>query len=354
MAYEFQLKRQLLLRTTLTPCAHLCRYCCISSKGDHALVPISIERFLALAERFTQWGKTADYSIVPIMHNSDEITAEMVPLLDGSSAQPSGSTQAEPDPLKLRKQWLRTGGLRMRSDAEIQRWIEQWRKTGGAVVHGSFAGYRETHDWWNNREGDYDFLMRIQKVAVELGIEVGQTFFLMKNTLPDLRAVLDDIERLNARHRHRFLIPVGYLGRARSNAAQRERVTEEDLDQFARLDIASETGFERERWKSEREWITAFRSNGHTLQEQGLCLRVNEQNVGKIESTPCDEIVDELLRRTTAAYAALPSHRQLMDAYGDSNSTRIYAWDHEVERLWLDRHIRRHDPQFERGLTHLL
>lgn len=353
MAYEFVLKKQLVLRTTLVPCAHLCRYCCISSKGEHQLAQISVERFLALADRFAQWGKTADYSVVRIMHNSDEITADMVPFLDDQSVGSSAGARSANKSFNIKLPAVRTGGLRMRSDEAIQAWIASWRKTGADLVHASFAGHGEVHDWWNNRTGDYDFLMRIQKMAVEMGLKIGHTFFLMKNTLPGLQAVLDDLDRLNVKPDHRYPIPVAYLGRACSNAAERERLTEEDRDNFAHLDIAMELGFDRQRWKSEREWLRELKDGKDPSTQEGLCLRINEHNIEQLEATPCEATVEALLRRTAAAYHALPSREELMAEYGDAKSTRVYGDAHELDRLWLDRHIRKCDPPFERGLTHL-
>jgi hypothetical protein len=86
---------------------------------------------------------------------------------------------------------------------------------------------------------------------------------------------------------------------------------------------------------------------------RGLILYVDERNIDYLESASCGEIVSDLQSRVDAAYRSIPSSAELMSRYGDSNRTRIYGMQLELDSLWLDRCLRVRDIYFERRLTHL-
>src|SRR5262249_4772202 len=146
------------------PCAHLCRYCSIDAKGVSGLARISFERFYALVDRFELWGRDHGFRVEQIVHASDDITDEVEQFLAQviPRAQAKSGDQGIAEVTRVRAGTVRTGGVRMRSDSEIRVWLARWREAGSTEVHGSFCGTGTVHDWWNNREGDYGFLLRIQ------------------------------------------------------------------------------------------------------------------------------------------------------------------------------------------------
>ena len=84
-----------------------------------------------------------------------------------------------------------------------------------------------------------------------------------------------------------------------------------------------------------------------------LPLERNEHNIARFEALSCDEIVAELSRETTRAYAVMPSTEELCEAWSDATNRRIYASVADVERLWLDRYLQANPLTFDRGITHL-
>lgn len=354
MAYEVILENELCLRVDLIPCAHFCRYCSISSSGPGKVAALGFRRFHALVDRFEEWSKTSGYSVSPIVHNSDDITREVADFLD-ETIGPPGTVHSEPitpKDAKLRLETVRTGGVRFRSDDGIREWLSRWRDTGSTIVHGSFAGYREIHDWWNNRPGDYDFLMRIQQVAIEMEFQVSHTVFLTKNMLPSLDRLLEDLNRLPATPVNRWAFAPTYLGRARNSSAENQRITEEDRDRLAQNSALTET-YTLRQGKSEREFIKELGANKARVPSHSLDLYVEDQNIRFLESAPCGRIVDDLRAKVEASYQAIPSSEELMSQYGDPDGTKVYDLQFELDSLWLDRCLREQDIRFERRLTHM-
>jgi hypothetical protein len=111
--------------------------------------------------------------------------------------------------------------------------------------------------------------------------------------------------------------------------------------------------FRIDKWKSEREQIHQLKAREAGTPSRGLILYVDERNIDYLESASCGEIVSDLQSRVDAAYRSIPSSAELMAHYGDSNRTRIYGMQLELDSLWLDRCLRVRDIYFERRLTHL-
>jgi hypothetical protein len=247
---------------------------------------------------------------------------------------------------------VRTGGVRFRSDEGIREWLSRWRDAGSTIVHGSFAGHRESHDWWNNRRGDYDVLLRIQRIAVDMGFQISHSVFLTKKALLSLDALLEDLTRLSAKPVNQWAFLPAYLGRARSISAESHHITEEDRDHLIQNSALTGT-YEINKWKSEREQIHELKAHEAGIPSHGLNLYVDEGNIEYLESAPCEKIVSNLQSRIEAAYQSIPSSAELMSRYGDSNGTRIYGLQLELDSLWLDRCLRKQKIAFERRLTHL-
>ncbi len=305
-------------------------------------------------DRFEEWGKTSGFSVYDVVHNSDDITDEVAAFLD-ETIGPAGTVHSKPvtpKDARLRMDTVRTGGVRFRSDEGIREWLSRWRDAGSTIVHGSFAGYREAHDWWNNRQGDYDFLMRIQQIAVEMGFQISHTIFLTKNALPSLNKLIDDLGRLSAKPVNQWAFPPAYLGRARSPSAEGLRITEQDREALLQNQALIQT-YEIEEWKSEREQLQELMTKDAGIPSHCLNLYVDERNIEHLESASCEEIVSDLHSRVETAYRALPSRAELMSRYGDPNGIRIYGMELDLDSLWLDRCLREREISFERKLTHL-
>ena len=100
----------------------------------------------------------------------------------------------------------------------------------------------------------------------------------------------------------------------------------------------------RDRWLSEREWITDFRDEVEVEAPKrlNLELEITKSNIDILENISCDEIVTGLLKNLQENCAASPSRLELRSAYADPTNRRVYASLDELESKWLDLFLHEH------------
>lgn len=327
-----------------TACAHSCKYC---SMGNKRLTRISNDRYASFIMRFLEWGEAKHMLPYPIEYtlnysdDYDRATLEMLHMLKQRSDRkyPLGG--------------ITLGGLRCRSNEELRAWLVERQSFGCETVHASFVGNRETHDYWNGRSGNFDFIMATLSLAGELGMALGARLFVIKSTLASLNDLSEKLDRLPQHNDNwRYAQPFFYAGWA--SRFEEERIDEETRDSLPGwLAPLIQNGAQRDIWRSEREWIAHIQNINEHPTEVNLILNLTDENIDRLERMSCEAIVAEYEQRTRAAYAAVPSFHELCDLYGDKGGRHIYELERCIEMKWLDRHLAKHPLDFERELTHL-
>lgn len=324
-------------------CAHGCRYCPIKRKHS----PIDLDRYERFVLRLREWKAASgrehlDHFQQPGYHgNYDRPTLEMIARLDGPNAV-KGTT---------------LGGLPARDEAECRAWLEELMEFGLKTVHATIAGFGPYHDKWNNKRGNFECLMRMQRVAGELGLKLGQRVLISTGTLPyvpELLAYLED-NLPPATQGWRYACPFFYQT-ARQKAqphVEVERIDEKIRDSLPENIRTLMTNKEGRITPSEREWIAHIRAQPEKPYKNALWIRIYAPDMDRLEAQSITEIVDDLERRARAAYAQIPPLHELCERYGDPESTLIYDHQTCVEKLWLDRYRKEHPAvQFDQSLTH--
>ncbi|MGO8845837.1 MAG: hypothetical protein ACLQFI_10995 [Methylocella sp.] len=323
-----------------TPCAHHCLYCLM---GKQKAPAVSFARMARVAERFQDWrderqiGELKVHSGPSFSHNFDlDTTADLARLLSRLGLMEGFGV-------------LLMGGLPIRPQDDMRNWLQDRQALGLKSLVPSLAGVGKTHDHYNRRRGDFEFLIDTLRTGAELGLEAHQRLFLTKRTLPQIERLIETLDSVPIKVLSRSLCPFYYRGL--SDQLEEERITEEVRDglppQLAALRHADDP------WLSEREWIDHVKNEDPTKPDVvRLILHLDASNIGKIETMPVEEIFKDLEHRTRVAYAAVPSRQELAKHVGDPSNTRIYVHREDVERLWLDRYLRDHPIKFERELTY--
>lgn len=316
----------LFINTKTTRCAHSCRYCSISRKD---FSNVALNRFERVVDRAIEWAarhREPTFRINPVINNSDDLE-----LADIAPVTKLRARAGIHDELVL------TGGLRMRPESEMREWLAAWQELGINHVHASYAGHGALHDRWNGRQGDFEWLMSVQRMAGRLGLDLGQSLFLTKGTLPLIAGLIERLDTIDARIRYRWIFPFGYVGLAARH--EDDRIDEAVRDSLS--NCLGEAAPNTAKWHSEREWIEIVRNdaNADAPTDETLHLEVNDANIDRLEATPWDAIIADLEARTQAVYAAVPRVSELARARGDPSNRRIYTARGQVDRLWLSRHL---------------
>lgn len=334
----------LVIETNISPCAHICRYCHVA---DRTYSSIPIDRLIALFDRFVEW-KTAIgrhnleiyFSLLGPSYNYDIET--MTTLMAFQR--------------RINRPWRRIflGGLKMLPEDEMRRWLIARRDLGITSIGASMAGHGAVHDRWNGRNGDFDFMAMTQRLAREIGMEVHQWLFVVKSTLPILdeaARILDALVGPPTRRYARLFLAAGY-----GAYYENERIVEGDMDRLP--DWVRDLLRSSERWEllPEREWIDLVRQDPVAREEAErenfpLHLHVNDRNIEQIEETSCEQMFEDVERRTRAVYFRMPSHEELLETCADRDGDKIYDIPLDIERAWMDRYLDKHPMDLDWSLT---
>jgi hypothetical protein len=323
-----------------TPCANHCRFCTI---GNQRPDDLSFARFAALMERLDEWRRQhrpADFDLV-----FDWMRAEN---WDRETA--AAMKQLHRRVMPQIREMLFLGGIDFKPDTQLKAWLAERHSLGTDLIWASLAGNRELHDKWVGRRNDFDFNLKALRLASELGYARGEVLFLTKSTLPRLEPLMDSLDAIPGREWRKVRI-VYYRGRGKR--MMHERITRDDFRRLPERVLADLQ--ERDSLKTEPEWREWLRAQSSAaVLTTRLFLNVTAANIAALEARPCDEIMDELERRTREVFATLPEASYLSERYGsqESGDERLYP-PGELERIWLDRYLQERSLSVERDLTPL-
>ncbi len=320
------------------PCAYHCSYCQLA---DRSISKIRIDRYVAVVERFMEFKESkglADFGVAQWLGNAYSFDTYEFDRISQLSRK-LGNTY----------EWLLLGGVKHKPNAEMKDWLTSRQKMGAKHVIAAFLGHGDTHDKWNRMKGNFEFLMGSQKLAIEAGMGLIQRAFLTNSTLPMLGTLFDMLDELGGEVVERVGYPLFYSGLARK--LEHERVTMETLDNQPDRTKAIYRK-DKDKWKSEKDWIEYAKNGTHEYESNYVTLKLDDSNIGTVESMSCEAIIADLTERTIAAYAAVPGREELCEKYGNKTNEKIYMFMWDMECLWVDRYLQDNPVVFERHLTH--
>ncbi len=327
------------LHGNATRCFHYCRYCQLRTAKA---VPATYSRYSALVHRFLDWRTAVgreDFEVWPWYGNSHDYDHETL-----LGERRIGTRMGYQTDVVL------LGGVAHRSMDEMRAWLQERRAVNVDTVVATFSGCQEDHDHWNNKAGNYQFQLDTLRLAAEMGLRLQERVLLLRDCLPSLERLFDDLDEIGAQEYARSSIPLFYSGRAKR--LEEQRLTERD---FAALPerIRNSLRGDHPNWRTERGWVEHVTKLGDPGPEEvSPMLRVTEENLDWAESHTCEEIVASLETSWRAAYAAMPSRLELCERYGDPRSDKVYMFLGQMEHLWLDRYLRENPRNFDLRATH--
>ncbi len=333
--------KALTIEANVSPCAHICRYCSIGDRGPK----FSLDRWFAFVERFMDWANERG-------HDDFHIGTGFFPSFNFNIETYAALRNWFKDRLGINLGCIPLGGLKMRDEEDMRRWLIERQAVGLEGIAASFVGVGAVHDRWNGRLGDFDYLMRTLRTAAELGLSRIETLYLTKSSLPLMDELIEKLDALPTppQNKNRQVRPFYYIGHATHHEG--ESITEQDRENLPRF----VTDCLPREWvlRSEREWIDVLRNEEEAPHNLALHLELNAENIDCLEAMSCDEIFTDLETRAFASVARFPSLRELSETYADHNGTKIYMFAADLERLWLNRFLDANPIELDRQLLHYL
>jgi len=342
-------------------CPNCCRHCYL---GRPSGSPLSLERVRDIVAQFREYRRPDE--LIPLSRDLKVFTWIWEPdysddyrslyeleceLSDGGGRR-----------FELLSVW------RLARDESYAAWAGE---VGPTACQITFFGTEETNDWFYRRKGAFrDCLMATERLLA-VGMKPRWQLFLTRRILPELGDLMRLVDQLRLRERVQelggeldmFLHTPGPDGEARYLEHLRPTLDEvEDGAIPAELLAASRKHFGRETlWNTEAELIAEIMAENDELPyglwpADPLCFFIRNDlgvytNLGPMEpgwklgnlgADSVASVVDSFVNNRPLAYATAHSIpvRQLVQRYGSSTSTRIYADAGDLKSLFLARHCR--------------
>jgi hypothetical protein len=230
--------------------------------------------------------------------------------------------------------FLQCNGIRIMDDNELKNFIHTLKYAGITKVDTTFYGNCEYHDRFSARKGDYDFMLRLAKVSVSLGITCAPSIFVCEENKELLGELFDIISGITGSSNiHVFLQDY----RGRGYLLEDARLTAAG---YASLPQKIKDRINLRLYKTEADWL-----NGTALPEytkRALIVNLRNDNIEMFEEMPCDEIITYIEKLDDDYYSAIPPINALAEIYGDKSNNRLYR-PRDLFWKWQKQYIRGHN-----------
>ncbi len=301
------------------PCENRCRYCLLSYDGkvsgaDH-------RRGQDYAQRFYTW----------IRQNRPDLSflfgfgysMEHPQLLEAISfCQSIGSATGE---------FLQFDGMRFRDQQELETLLTELKDHGIRLIDLTFYGTEEYHDRFAARKGDFRLMMDTLEQANRVGMDVSVGIPLTHENAGQIDELLDELEGFQIKRLFCF-VP---HSEGRGKLLDEIRFSLEDYDS---LSDRAKSLLNRDRFKTEREWLSEDALP--KPESRVLTLNLTAENIDHFESMGFGETIAYLEALDDNYYRLIPGFEELRKVYGRESGKMYSARDlyMRYQRMYIAEH----------------
>ena len=286
------------------PCENRCRYCLLSYDGK--IGGVDFKRSQEYAKRFYEWIQNSrpDLSFLFGFGYSME-HPNLFEAID--FCQSLGSPTGE---------FLQMDGMKFRSEQELAELLSNLKSHGIKLINLTFYGTEWYHDRFAARNGDYRLMMNTIKAAnsVELDVTVGIP--LTHENADQIDSLLQELDRFKVEKIYCF-VP---HSEGRGKFMEAIRLT---LDDYELLSQRVKMLFNRERFKTERQWVQT--KTFPQSEQRVLTVTLTPDNISFFENQSFDETIAYLEALDDEYYKIIPNFESLIKQYGNLNGNRMYS-----------------------------
>ena len=302
------------------PCENRCRYCLLSYDGK--IGGVDFKRSQEYAKRFYEWIQNSrpDLSFLFGFGYSME-HPNLFEAID--FCQSLGSPTGE---------FLQMDGMKFRSEQELAELLLNLKSHGIKLINLTFYGTEWYHDRFAARNGDYRLMMNTIKAAnsVELDVTVGIP--LTHENAGQIDSLLQELDKFKVEKIYCF-VP---HSEGRGKFMEAIRLT---LDDYELLSQRVKMLFNRERFKTERQWVQT--KTFPQSEQRVLTVTLTPENISLFEKQTFDETIAYLEALDDEYYKIIPNFESLIKQYGNLNGNRMYS-DRDLYMTYQRRYIEDH------------
>lgn len=313
------------------PCENRCRYCLLSYSGK--TTGVDFDRSAEYAKGFYDWIKRNRPELSFLfgfgysMEHPELVRAILF-------CQSIGSATGE---------FLKFDGMKFRSEQELEVLLSELKANGIKLIDLTFYGTEAYHDRFAARSGDFRLMIDTLKVANKVGLDVTVSIPLTQENVGQTEQLLD---RLSVFRIVRTSCFVPHC-EGRGSLLEDIRLTVED---YAQLSGKVKSHFNRERFRSEQEWLSA--KSLPEPERRVLTVTLTPENIEFFEKLDFGETITWLENLDDTYYKTVPGFRELMKQYGDPNGRKLYSardlYMHYQKKYLAEHPIRVYDMNDER------
>ena len=301
------------------PCENRCRYCLLSYDGK--VSGADYKRSQEYAQGFYTW----------IQHNRPDLSflfgfgysMEHPQLIEAIRfCRSIGSATGE---------FLQFDGMRFRNEQELENLLTELKSNGIKQINFTFYGTEEYHDRFAARNGDFRLMTDTLALANRVGIDISVGIPLTHENACQADELLDALNKFRINHISCFVPHSEGRGKLLDNI----RFTLEDYD---KLSDRVKSLFNRNRFKSEQEWL--LEENLPKPEKRVLTLTLTAENIDFFENMDFGETIAYLEELDDNYYRLIPEFEELMKLYSGKSSKMYSARDLYMcyQRMYIAEH----------------
>ena len=226
--------------------------------------------------------------------------------------------------------FLQFNGFSFRSEQEIREILSAIKESGIRLIDLTFYGTREYHDRFAGRQGDFEFLLRILKIAQETNLSVVVSIALTEENKDQMQALFEVLDQYKIKQYTVFLPHA----KGRGERISHLRLTK---DSYQKLPQVVRDNFMRIPHQTEAQWIS--QGSFPKATKRALTLALREENIDRLEKMAPADIIAQLERIDDAYYAAMPTMEELAALYGRPDNQQLFRL-RDLYLEWQKRYLR--------------
>lgn len=222
-------------------------------------------------------------------------------------------------------------GMRFREKSEIKPLMHELHEHGIEHLNFTFYGSKDYHDKFCGRSGDYDYMLSLVKAAQEEKIEVSCGIPVTHENVAQIDQLCESLDQYGISQQRLFIPHEEGRGATLSGI----RFSKDDL---ALLHNTKEL-LNTKVFKTEAEWCdgTAYKQEENRL----LIISLTPENINEYREMGFDALIAHVEELDDTFYSTTPSFMELVEKYGNSNSTLFYS-QRDIYNHYQKRYIKEH------------
>lgn len=223
--------------------------------------------------------------------------------------------------------YLQMNGISFKSNSAIREFLLSIINAGVEYIDVTIYGNEYYHDTFSARKGDYQFMNNVIKCAIELKLNINVSIPVFESNWKSVSEYIGQLNEINSSYIniYPFLPDFRGFGVHLDN----DRIT---LSTYNKFDNVLKNYISLKKYKTQKEWCET--NEWSIVKDRSIRISLTDYKIDYLMSTPCDQILEEIVETNKKITALLPSKDELNKIYGDYNNVKLYQ-ERDLYWMWV-------------------